>query len=106
MPQALLPADRYVHLRVRPAQLRRGFPRRPGYPGKLSKGCAGPEVKTVQRIIFARGINKNLDVDGAFGDATKAGVIALQKELFPNTPKEWDGIVGVKAWKAMLTKLD
>lgn len=69
---------------------------------ELAKGCAGPEVKTIQRIIFARGINKNLDVDGAFGPDTKAGVIALQKELGLSA----DGIVGKDTWKKLLTELD
>ena len=69
---------------------------------ELSKGCAGPEVKTVQRIIFARGINKNLDVDGAFGPDTKSGVIALQKQLGLSA----DGIVGKNTWKKLLTELD
>ena len=69
---------------------------------ELSKGCAGPEVKTIQRIIFARGINKNLDVDGAFGPDTKSGVIALQKQLNLSA----DGIVGKDTWKKLLTELD
>lgn len=73
---------------------------------ELSKGCAGPEVKTIQRIIFARGIDKTMTVDGDFGKATKAGVIALQKQLFPNTSSEWDGVVGAKTWPAALKMLD
>lgn len=66
---------------------------------ELSKGCAGPEVKTIQRIIFARGIDKNLEADGSFGPATKAGVIALQKQLGLSQ----DGVVGKDTWKAVLT---
>lgn len=72
----------------------------------LSKGCAGPEVKTVQRIIYARGIDRTMVVDGDFGKATEAGVIALQKQLFPNAPSEWDGEVGAKTWTALLKALD
>ena len=68
---------------------------------ELSKGCAGPEVKTIQRIIFARGINRNISVDGAFGPTTKSGVIALQKQLGLTQ----DGCVGKDTWKAILTKL-
>ena len=69
---------------------------------ELSKGCAGPEVKTVQRIIFARGINKTMVVTGSFDDETKAGVIALQKQVGENP----DGIVGKNTWKKILTDLN
>ena len=72
---------------------------------QLSAGCTGPEVKTIQRIIYARGIDKNITVDGDFGPATKTAVIALQKKLFPSEPNEWDGIVGRKTWEAVLTAL-
>lgn len=68
---------------------------------ELSKGCAGPEVKTIQRIIFARDINPNINADGAFGPDTKNGVIALQKQLGLTQ----DGCVGKDTWKAILTKL-
>lgn len=68
---------------------------------ELSKGCAGPEVKTIQRIIYARGINKSIAVDGEFGPATKSGVVALQKQL--GLAK--DGIVGKDTWKKVLTAL-
>ncbi len=68
---------------------------------ELSKGCAGPEVSTIQRIIFARGINRNLVVDGEFGPATKTGVQALQKQLGLNA----DGVVGKDTWKQALTAL-
>lgn len=67
----------------------------------LSKGCAGPEVSSVQRIIYARGIDRTLAVDGEFGPRTKAGVTALQKQL-GLTP---DGTVGAETWRAMLTRL-
>lgn len=68
---------------------------------ELSKGCAGNEVKTIQRIIFARGINPNIDVDGEFGPDTKTGVMALQQQLVLSQ----DGCVGKDTWKAVLTKL-
>lgn len=73
---------------------------------QLSTGCTGPEVKTLQRIILARGLYEKISVDGDFGPDTEAGVIELQKKLFPNTPGEWDGIVGPATWKAMLTQLN
>lgn len=73
---------------------------------QLSNGCTGPEVKTLQRIIFARGLYEKMIIDGDFGPITKAGVIELQKKLFPSTPGEWDGVVGPVTWKAMLTQLN
>lgn len=73
---------------------------------QLGSGCTGPEVKTLQRIILARGLYEIISVDGDFGPITKAGVIELQKKLFPNAPGEWDGIVGPATWKAMLTQLN
>lgn len=73
---------------------------------QLQFGSTGPEVKTVQRIIYARGIDRSIPANGVFDVKTKAGVIALQKQLFPNTSSEWDGVVGEKTWKAILTKLD
>ena len=73
---------------------------------QLSQGSTGAQVKTVQRIIYVRGINSKIDIDGDFGPITKAGVIDLQKKLFPNTASEWDGVVGQKTWTAMLTALN
>lgn len=76
---------------------------------KLKKGNAGAQVKTVQRILYARGIrdgnNKVIKVDGDFGNSTYAAVKKLQKQLFPNDSGEWDGVVGKNTWTAMLTKL-
>lgn len=72
-------------------------------------GHEGPEVKTVQRILYARGIKgsdgKVLTVDGSFGANTKAATITLQKQLFPDSSADWDGIWGAKTWGAALTAL-
>ena len=73
---------------------------------QLSQGSTGAQVKTIQRIIYVRGINSKIDIDGDFGPITKAGVIDLQKKLFPNTSSEWDGVVGQKTWTAALTALN
>lgn len=73
---------------------------------QLSQGSTGAQVKTIQRIIYVRGINSQISIDGDFGPITKAGVIALQKKLFPNTASEWDGIVGKNTWTAALTALN
>ena len=69
---------------------------------ELSKGCAGAEVSTIQRIVYARGIDRSLAVDGEFGPKTKAAVMALQKQL----GLAQDGVVGKDTWKAALTALD
>lgn len=75
----------------------------------LKSGSYGPEVKTLQRILYARGIldnaGKTIKVDGDFGASTKQAVIKLQKTLFPGSSAEWDGEVGAKTWTAMLTQL-
>ena len=76
---------------------------------ELQSGCKGSQVKTIQRILYARGIrddsNRVISVDGDFGGNTKAAVIKLQKQLFPNDSSEWDGVVGKKTWAATLTQL-
>ena len=76
---------------------------------ELQTGDIGAQVKTVQRILHARGVTgedgKALDVDGDFGPNTKAAVIKLQKQLFPTDSSQWDGIVGQKTWEAALTAL-
>lgn len=38
---------------------------------QLSQGSTGAQVKTVQRIIYVRGINSKIDIDGDFGPITK-----------------------------------
>lgn len=67
----------------------------------LSKGTAGPEVKTIQRIIVAAGIDTTLKIDGEFGPATKTAAMALQEKL----GIEQDGVVGKLTWPAALKKL-
>lgn len=67
----------------------------------LSKGTAGPEVATIQRIIVAAGIDTTLKIDGEFGPATKTAVMALQKKLSIGQ----DGAVGKRTWPAALKKL-
>lgn len=76
---------------------------------KLQTGHTGPEVKTAQRILYARGIKgadgKAIAADGSFGANTKAATITLQKQLFPGNSAEWDGVWGSKTWTAALTAL-
>ena len=61
--------------------------------------------RSSKSLIYARGINPDIAVDGDFGPVTKGGVMLLQKQLFPSKPAEWDGVVGQKTWQATLTQL-
>ena len=75
----------------------------------LSPGSSGAQVKTVQRILYARDIrddgNRETQVDGVYGADTRAAVIKLQRQLFPADSSQWDGVVGAKTWEMMLTGL-
>ena len=76
----------------------------------LSQGVTGSAaVKTLQRILYARGIRddagKVIAVDGAFGNSTRQAVVKLQRNLFPSASAEWDGVVGQKTWDKMLAQL-
>lgn len=69
----------------------------------LSKGATGAQVKTLQRLLKARGYKmtnggKTYGVDGSFGQATKNGVIAFQKAK----GLAQDGVVGAITWSALL----
>ena len=57
----------------------------------IKKGSIGQAVKIWQVIVSATD-------DGLFGPATEKRTIAFQKKVFPNQPKEWDGVVGPKTW--------
>ena len=64
----------------------------------IKKGSKGKAVGVWQVIVGAK-------VDEDFGSKTEAKTIEFQKKAFPNEPKEWDGIVGPKTWKAGLESL-
>ena len=75
----------------------------------LRLGAAGAQVKTVQRILYARGIRddrgRETQVDGIFGADTRAAVIKLQRQLFPADSSQWDGVVGAQTWERMTAGL-
>ena len=75
----------------------------------LKIGSTGAQVKTVQRILYARGIrddrNRETQVDGIYGANTRAAVIKLQRQLFPADSSQWNGVVDAITWEMMLTKL-
>ena len=70
----------------------------------LSKGCAGPEVKTVQRLCYSKGYKGEdgnaLTVDGDFGRNTAFAVKTWQDALGLTA----DGWVGRDTWDALLKK--
>lgn len=103
----------YIYGYVRPAYKEAALPTIPGelYGAivckdpelhLLSKGCAGPEVKTLQRILYAKGITdddgKLISVDGDFGKKTEQAFKKLQKLLI----LEADGKCGKDSWPKML----
>ena len=75
----------------------------------LRIGSAGAQVKTVQRILYARGIrddrNRETRVDGIYGANTRAAVIKLQRQLFPADNSKWNGVMDAKTWEMMLAGL-
>lgn len=73
----------------------------------LYKGCRGNNTKLLQQNLMAVGIAlPKYGADGDFGDETRSGVIAFQKMVFPNEPKEWDGIYGNKSYNKMNSLLN
>lgn len=65
----------------------------------IKKGSKGKAVKIWQIILGYSGD----DLDGIFGADTERDTIKLQKKLFPDDEKEWDGVVGSKTWAAGLS---
>lgn len=72
----------------------RDTPSQPFLP--LQEGATGPEVKQLQERLQKLGLNPGV-VDGAFGPATKAAVMAFQKAQGIVA----DGIVGDKTWTTL-----
>lgn len=67
----------------------------------LKKGMKGSDVIVLQQKLRELGLYTDA-IDGDFGKNTEIAVRAFQSMVFPDDPKEWDGIVGSKTW----TKLD
>lgn len=61
----------------------------------------GTDVQFVQKKLYACGLDPT-GTGGRYGPHTKAAVIELQKRVFHDQPKEWDGVVGPKTWTAIL----
>lgn len=72
----------------------------------LRKGMRGEQVRILQSNLMALGIAlPKYGADGDFGAETFAAVVAFQKIVFPNQPKEWDGIYGSKSYNAMASAI-
>lgn len=72
---------------------------------ELTRGSYGSEVKTLQRILYSRGIKgadgKAITVDGEFGPNTTYAVKAAQELLGISA----DGVVGKITWAKLLKEL-
>ena len=72
----------------------------------LSVGSTGPQVKTIQRILYARGIKgadgKEIAVDGEYGNNTYYAVKRLQSQLGLSQT----GTVNADTWTRALTALN
>lgn len=66
----------------------------------MKKGAKGESVRWLQWELIDRG-HLEVVADGDFGPITKAALIEVQKELFPDEPAEWDGEAGVKTLAAL-----
>ncbi len=84
----------------------------PGIHPVLRRGSRGTAVREAQtrlntyhareRASARPGLrDAPLVVDGIFGAKTFNAVVSFQKQAFPNTPKEWDGVIGAKTWEKL-----
>lgn len=69
----------------------------------IARGAKGEGVKWLQWELTDAGISCGMHgIDGDFGKDTLAAVLRFQGLVFPNAPKEWDGIVGPKTRAKLL----
>jgi len=83
---------------IKPSPPKPAPPRVPPFPGTLSLHSTGDAVRALQRQLVARGWRKVV-VDGEFGPATRAVIVAFQNEK----GLEVDGVVGQQTWAALWT---
>lgn len=67
----------------------------------IELGDSGTFVYLAQILLVAEGIY-NGSMDGSYGSSMKSAMITYQKKVFPNAPKEWDGIGGTKFWMKIM----
>lgn len=69
----------------------------------LRRGDEGEDVRALQNLLKGRGCNGKMhEPDGIFGPNTQGAVSDYQKKVFPNDPKQWDGIAGPVTWGSLL----
>ncbi|WP_339152058.1 peptidoglycan-binding domain-containing protein [Streptomyces sp. F41] len=69
----------------------------------VKSGDNNRHVKHAQCLLNVRH-GYTVAQDGAFGPKTKAAVIKAQKRCYPNSPSQWDGIVGNMTWACLHKK--
>lgn len=83
----------------------------------IRQGSRGPAVIDAQQRlnrvhaaqVAARqaGLARSpLQVDGIFGGNTRAATVSFQRLAFPGLPREWDGIIGLRSWTALVARSD
>lgn len=65
---------------------------------------SGDDVRWLQEALILFGVPLDGGIDGVFGPGTERAVLQAQQELFPETPKEWDGKAGKKTAEALNLK--
>ena len=69
----------------------------------IKKGSRNEYVRIAQTKLTEKGHKLyKYGIDGDFGEETRKAVIEFQKKVFPNEPKEWDGIIGTKTWAKLM----
>ncbi|MFV0645744.1 MAG: peptidoglycan-binding protein [Sphingomonadaceae bacterium] len=79
----------------------------------VRNGSRGPAVAEAQQrlnLVHSRGIARNyppldacpLTPDGIFGNNTRRAVVSFQQRVFPDQPREWDGVIGSRTWERLV----
>lgn len=71
---------------------------------RAANSGAENQATTHVQCLLTNWHNIPTGIDGYFGPETERNVITLQKRCYPNSPGEWDGIVGPNTWKALHPK--
>jgi len=72
-------------------------------PRTICEGMEGKDVVLLRALLYVRELTDH--VDESYFDKGLAETVKLyQKAVFPNEPKEWDGIVGNKTWAKLFER--
>jgi len=72
-------------------------------PRIICEGMEGKDVVLLRSLLYVRDLTDYVD-DSDFDGWLKEIVKKFQKSVFPNEPREWDGIVGEKTWSKLLAR--